>query len=89
MPKVLSEEEAFCRLMTFVNVVDAVKRLLPEKVLLSPSTVELAAVIVSLVSPRVRVWLFSTIVECASPAFVSVPEMVGVNRRLFADATCL
>ena len=46
------------------NVVDAEKMLLPLNVLLFESSVELAAVIVSFVSPSVSVVEFTTIVEC-------------------------
>jgi hypothetical protein len=57
----------------------------PENVLVSPKSVELAAVTVSFVSPSVSVWPLRTMVECASPAFESVPEMVGVKRMPFGE----
>ena len=60
-PRVVSEEEDWLRFTMLEKVVEALKKLLPEKVLLLERRVEDAA--------------------------VSVPVMLGVKSRPFADAT--
>src|SRR6185437_13925295 len=62
------------------KLLDALVKLsMPEKTVLSPRSVDEAAVTVSAASPRVSVAPFRMMVECARPALLRVPEIAGVT----------